>query len=224
MRHIPIQHELIPKSLSDAKIKGFTFGEYSASEEGHELRQHKAVEQGGLCGYCECKLTDEKGQLPKNAAHLDHFYQQARHPEKIFDWENLILSCLDKNTCGFYKDKQKQYVTTDIINPHEEDPRLYITFVQSGNYGMRAAVVSTLAQAERERAEKTIKALQLNDKRLLAQRCSAWYASKQEIDGLLVEAASEDWEELVDMVLRELESREFPSTLIANAKSVLGLT
>lgn len=224
MRPIPIQCNLMPSSLAEAKATGLTYSEYSVSEKGDELRRLKAVEQGGLCGYCECKLTDEGGVLPKKVAHIDHFYQQSRYPKKIFDWENMVLSCEDANTCGRYKDRQKKYAAIDIINPHVENPRKYITFVQSSKFRMRAVAVSTLNPEERERAEHTIDALQLNDQRLLTQRSIAWVASKQVVDCFVDEPQTEEWYELVYLMLQDMENREFPSTLQANAKAILGLS
>ena len=76
-----------------------------------EITKKLLKSQGSLCCYCECRID-------KNNLHREHFYERHDYPTKIYDYENMILSCqgdteninIDKNiireenfTCGHKK-------------------------------------------------------------------------------------------------------------------------
>lgn len=238
MKHIPIQKNLIPKSLERAKKANSSWKNYSKSEDGKELRQLKAQEQKGLCGYCECRLTDQENFLQPGSAHIDHFYQRKRCPQLTFSWDNMVLSCIKEDSCGRYKDKntkdRKRIPSEKLINLHQEDPRKYITFIclpknsqqGQGFYRLIAQPVPGLADQDKQKAENTIKALNLNLPRLSTLRHDAWCKHQGEIEELcsLFEKNDIDEEvlkECVQELLEEIEKEEYPSALLACAKAEL---
>ena len=59
-------------------------GTYSKSR----LRAHLLEEQHHICCYCGVRIT-----LNKNNTVLEHLYPKAKYREKVFDYDNLLLSC-----------------------------------------------------------------------------------------------------------------------------------
>ena len=70
-----------------------------------ELRQHLMREQDHLCAYCERKLDDSN-------THIEHIEPQSRHPEKRFDYGNLIASCDGGRACASVSE-QSAYADLD---------------------------------------------------------------------------------------------------------------
>ena len=156
MKRIPLQPVLAPHSLSHARKQNFDWSTYSCSSEGHQLRQAKAKEQQNFCGYCECRLTNDEGELSRGSSHIDHFFPRhkgpAQQPSSTFDWGNMILSCTCNNTCGIYKDRQS-IPASDIIDPHHEDPRTFFTFVIEGERYVSVQPMTALDSQRLEKAE-----------------------------------------------------------------------
>lgn len=230
MKHILLKPDLAPLSLSRARERGLEWDTYSHSDDGHQLRQAKAAEQQNFCGYCECHLTDDEGVLSRGVSHIDHFFPRhkgtARRPDLIFDWSNMVLSCMCRKTCGFYKDRQKT-PASDIIDPHNEDPRTFFTFVMEDNRYLSALPITTLDSQGFKKAENTIEALQLNVQRLRLARHTALHVHKQEIDLLITEfqrSASDEFailQQLAQELIDLLELKPFSSALVAYATAEL---
>lgn len=234
MKRIPIQKDLIPKSLEKAEKANSSWGKYSQSEDGKELRQLKAQEQKGLCGYCECRLADDENALQTAPAHIDHFYQRKRCPQLTFSWDNMVLSCMKEASCGRYKDRQG-IPSENLINPHQEDPREYITFIclpknsQMGQDScqVKAIFIPDLSGQDKQRAENTIQAFNLNSPQLTKFRCWTWLKYRDEFEAL--KSLFEDKDGINNEVLKEearnllaeIEKEEYPSTLLACAKAEL---
>lgn len=230
MRHLPLRNELIPDSLEKAAKQKppVSWETFSTSEDGKELRRLKAEEQQGLCAYCECRLTDATGKLPTGVAHIDHFYQRSRFPKLCFQWNNMLLSCMKKDSCGFYKDQQNEFPLTDLIDPHREDPRQSITFVCIAKRLMEATVVPESEPAVQERAQKTIRVLRLNAQRLSIARRMALWKYHDEIEALnqLLSVASDakdigDLQQGAQQILCSMQHDAYPSALLAYARSEL---
>ncbi len=246
MRKIHLLSALAPRGLSRARRDNVSWEEFSQSEEGHALRQAKCDEQKGLCGYCECSLADADGALPKGAAHIDHFSPRNRHPnphpELTYEWGNMVLSCMCPETCGKYKDGKSQKIpTSELLNPHVDDPRHYIRFVCANGAdsqsvpseeqdieagaGLWAVPAPGLSEEELLKAQKTIDAFNLNQQDLLWRRTNEVWKYKPEIDVLSNDLQQQDGELLavaIDEDLPALRSKledvPFCSAMQAYAK------
>lgn len=230
MKRIHLQPVLAPHSLSRAHQQNLDWSSYSCSAEGHRLRQAKAVEQQNFCGDCECRLTDDAGELSRGISHIDHFFPRhkgpAQQPSFTFDWGNMILSCTCNNTCGIYKDRQR-IPAFDIIDPHHEDPRTFFTFVLEGKRYVNVQPITALDSQRFEKAEKTIEALNLNFQKLQVARYCALLAHKEEIEILAeqfhhpVSNESDTLRQLAQELMASFESEPFSSTLVAYATAEL---
>ena len=130
-----------------------------------ECREQLLDEQEHLSGYTEKPLA-AKG------IHVDHYRRQAlfNSGQYIFGWSNLIADehadygadCKDSivKNCADY-DK--------LINPVEEDPHRYLTYVDEG----LVVPQNDLTYAEREKAEYTIETFNLKHKLLVEKRRAA---------------------------------------------------
>ncbi|OCG25484.1 hypothetical protein A9G11_02345 [Gilliamella sp. wkB108] len=101
------------------------------------------------CAYCECQL-----QLEDSYMEVEHFKCKSLYPESVIDWDNLLPSCKRCNN----KKSSLNVVTTPIINPYEEDPKLYLSIE---NYYLYAK------GGEDSKGQRTIDYLDLNDERLV---------------------------------------------------------
>lgn len=86
-------------------------------------------EQDCLCGYSEIPIEPENTE-----SHIDHFVKQEYDSNKIFDWNNLIVSTIDEDFGGKYKDNTYKIKNSDyphIFNPVIDDMSQFIEY--SGN-------------------------------------------------------------------------------------------
>lgn len=107
--------------------------------------------QGARCAYCERAL---------GRAHVDHFEQQSRRPQLTFAWDNLFRSCMNDDSCGRHKDRQK-YAPADLIKPDVDDPEHFFRFKSDGSI----AVLQGLSAADSKRAHETLRILSLDAER-----------------------------------------------------------
>ena len=119
-------------------------------------------EQDCLCGYSEIVLED-------TASHIDHYYKRDLFPKKIFDWNNLIVSTIDEDFGGKYKDntyKIKAEEYQEMFNPVCEDMSQFIGFSGNGEIipldGLSDGIVN--------KVKKTIAVFNLNCKSLKDRR------------------------------------------------------
>lgn len=113
-------------------------------------------EQDCLCGYSEIPLEAEN-----TSSHIDHFVKQDINNKMIFDWNNLVVSTVDEDFGGKYKDNtykinKDEYV--QIFNPVVDDMSLFIEY-----YGDGSIVPSTgIDEKNYNKVDKTIKVFNLN--------------------------------------------------------------
>ncbi|EPL1951887.1 TPA: TIGR02646 family protein [Citrobacter freundii] len=128
--------------------------------------------QDGFCVYCE--KNAQKGD-----GHIEHFFHKGeddsgQYPFKhlTFDWNNLFGCCNSKEHCGHYKDqklpggKHRVYDPLKLIKSDKENPEDYFNFSASGNI----LVKNMLTSEKRDKAEETIKALNLTAPSLVSSR------------------------------------------------------
>ena len=114
--------------------------------------------QNGRCAYCEAILSDDK--------HIEHFRpRNAGHghqgfPQKMFDWDNLFLSCTAHDHCGQFKDSGKpgSYSPDDLLNPCIDHPERMLCFKSSGE----VCAGNGLSVIDQKKAETSIRLLGLN--------------------------------------------------------------
>lgn len=86
-----------------------------------EVRKELKKAQNNLCAYCEVVLT--------NATRIDHFKPKKLNYALTFDWDNLVLSCDEKDSC----DNKKGGKFEDYwVNPYSTDPVGMFKFYSDG--------------------------------------------------------------------------------------------
>ncbi len=86
-----------------------------------KVRKQLESTQNNLCAYCENSLG--------KAGHIDHFKPKSLDRKVTFDWENLIVSCCERNSCG---EKKGEYYRSYWVNPYLKDPSGLFRFYANG--------------------------------------------------------------------------------------------
>lgn len=148
------KHSNGPGNLSSAKLWK-RFRRSSARKETIEALMEM---QGAYCAYCEDQILDGN-------RHIDHFYPKSLYQEKIFDWDNLFLSCGNDHSthCGHGKGDKDPI---NIIKPDRDNPVDYFAYNAGGEVFAR----EDISQEMQERAKNTISLLVLNDPLLRDKR------------------------------------------------------
>lgn len=235
MKHINLRSEDFPdevrilrryarKNVSRSQKGGVSWDELSHAER-DALHRAKAAEQHGFCGYCECRLVDEHSMPLPGKIHIDHFLQRSKYPDRTWDWNNLVLSCNSENHCGKYKDKQGGIPAEKIIDLHSdtEDPREMIVFVEE-THGCGSRTIQARAVACDERANNTIKALNLNDRKLAETRWLHFLGYKPALDEIknAAEHSNGRAREEMKKLIRDIEREPYSSALLCCVRSALG--
>lgn len=121
-------------------------------------------EQDCLCGYSEIPLDEEN-----TSSHIDHFVKRDYDHSKIFDWDNLVVSAIDEDYGGKYKDntyKIKQNEYAQIFNPTKDDMGQYIEYLRDGRIAPRDGIQDAI----NDKILKTIEVFNLNCRSLKNRR------------------------------------------------------
>ncbi len=119
-------------------------------------------EQSSLCIYCEKIVND----YPKDC-HIDHYKKRSFFPNETLNYENLLISCSNKNRCAKYKDmriKEEDYLK--FIDPVIENPENFLEYTFYGELQPKG----DLNEINKHKAVFTIEILNLNDKSLVEER------------------------------------------------------
>lgn len=123
----------------------------------YNMRLHILLyEQDCLCGYSEIPLDAEN-----TSSHIDHFVKRNYDHSKIFDWDNLVVSAIDEDYGGKYKDntyKIKQNEYAQIFNPTKDDMGQYIEYLRDGRIAPRDGIQDAI----NDKILKTIEVFNLN--------------------------------------------------------------
>lgn len=125
-----------------------------------KLKEHVILEEQNMyCPYCEKVIEDT------DDCHIEHIMCRDLYPHKFQEYDNLIVSCNGKNSCGSFK---KNNYCKDFINPVIDNPKEYLTYdISSGE------VIPRFSEGEKyEKAEYTIKILNLNHNNLVQARAT----------------------------------------------------
>lgn len=131
----------------------------------YNMRLHILLyEQDCLCGYSEIPLDAEN-----TSSHIDHFVKRDYDHSKIFDWNNLVVSAIDEDYGGKFKDntyKIKQNEYAQIFNPTKDDMGQYIEYLRDGRIAPRDGIQDAI----NDKILKTIEVFNLNCRSLKNRR------------------------------------------------------
>ena len=131
----------------------------------YNMRLHILLyEQDCLCGYSEIPLDEEN-----TSSHIDHFVKRDYDHSKIFDWDNLVVSAIDEDYGGKYKDntyKIKQNEYAQVFNPTKDDMGQYIEYLRDGRIAPRDGIQDAI----NDKILKTIEVFNLNCRSLKNRR------------------------------------------------------
>jgi uncharacterized protein (TIGR02646 family) len=131
MKHINKQKE--PQQFIDWKNMANedwqpSFNSLRGSPTGYIVKCSLIKEQGGLCCYCESKITEDD-------SHFEHFRPQTQFKNLVLDYGNLHCSCIKepkKETdihCGHFK---WEHFDEKLISPLEPDCESHFIFGSNG--------------------------------------------------------------------------------------------
>lgn len=108
------------------------------------------LEQEEYCPYCEKRIYDNEG-------HIEHIKPRDLYPKEFQNYNNLIVSCDEKNSCGKYKGNN---YSNNLINPVIDDPDEYFDY----NIASGEIIPKNNDESSKEyiRAIYTIETLNLN--------------------------------------------------------------
>lgn len=109
------------------------------------------IEQNEYCPYCEKRIYDN------NDGHIEHIKPRDYYPKEFQNYDNLLVSCNQKNSCGMYK---KNKYDDKFINPVVDNPKIYFSYnIANGEVIPKS---NNRHSNEYKRAIYTIEALNLN--------------------------------------------------------------
>ena len=109
-------------------------------------------EQSKCCPYCEKSIYNI------NEGHIEHIKPRDLFPNIFQEYNNLIVSCNEKNSCGSVK--QNKY-SKEFINPVTENPKGFLTYNLAS--GEIVPIYKDEEDIRNKRAVYTIKILNLNN-------------------------------------------------------------
>ncbi len=182
-----------------------------------EIERKLFQSQGNICCYCECEI-DKKNK------HIEHFHERNDKPTKIYDYENMLLSCEgDKNaelekidginnaklkrkeniSCGH--NKSESYHNNEktnydlLLNPIDVETSKLFLYTDLGE----VEPSNDCSKLEVEKAKYTIKRLNLDCEKLNIRRENQILFFMKEINNL----SNEEQEIIVKKIL-DLSKRE----------------
>jgi len=162
------------------------------------------------CAYCECAIKTDKDN---SNSHIEHFRQRrsSSHPQGTFLWSNLFGSCNRQDSCGKHKDELPAYNHQDLIKMDVEDPEHFLEILPDGN----VIPVNGLSQAERHRAEETIRIFNLNGslRQMRETAIKGYIQTAEELAGYAEEFDEADWLPLLQEELDRIKDLPFTTAI-----------
>ncbi len=122
-----------------------------------KLRNHILTnEQEKMCVYCEKKISSDSSK-----SNIDHFRTRNTHPHLTLLYDNLFVSCNNKNHCSSKKDNSglANNDFSNLINPIDDDIENNFSFTTFGEL-----------TGKNEKAKFTIDVFGLNNRSLVEER------------------------------------------------------
>lgn len=147
-----------------------------------EIKEHILIgEQNMYCPYCERVIDDI------DDSHIEHIMPKDLYPNKFQDYDNLLVSCNDKLSCGKIKDNN---YSNDFINPVIENPIDYLEYdIKTGE--IKPIHINGMLH---DKAKYTIEILNLNNYKLVQARKTFL----EQIDYMIGESRKEYLEYLIE--------------------------
>lgn len=136
-----------------------SWADYNKDDIRNEIKKNILVlEQDKYCPYCEKSICDNEG-------HIEHIMPRHLYPKEFQNYNNLIVSCDEKNSCGKYKGNN---YNDNLINPVIDDPAKYFDY----NIASGEIIPKNNDESSKEyiRAIYTIETLNLNSYELKEAR------------------------------------------------------
>ncbi len=211
--------ELLRKCVAADEPYNIKAAVYAAPDVKDQLK----TDQHGKCAYCERYFNGDYGAV-------EHFRPKAAYQQGpgapickpgyywlAYDWQNLLYSCSECNTgCKrnlfpLADDAQRNIASEDIdkeqpmlLNPAKDEIGDFIEF-------HRHMIVAKNSAPSKDKAEKTIGLLRLNDRRdLVARRKGVWetYQTLCKIREIAELRGDEDEVEGIESIIAGMQSEE----------------
>ncbi|WP_252231353.1 retron system putative HNH endonuclease [Clostridium sp. ZBS15] len=151
---LKVNKEQEPNFLLEYKKKYSpkSWNDYNNDDIKTKIKENVLVmEQDEYCPYCEKRIYDN------NDGHIEHIKPRDHYPKEFQNYDNLLVSCNQKNSCGTYKKNKYDY---KFINPVIDNPKHYFDYnIANGEIIPRSNDENS---TEYMRAIYTIEVLNLN--------------------------------------------------------------
>ena len=159
---LKVNKEKEPNFLLEYKKKYTpkSWADYNKNDIRNKIKENILItEQETYCPYCEKRIyTNDDG-------HIEHIRPRDLFPKEFQTYDNIIVSCNEKNSCGINK---KNNYDDKFINPVIDDPKEYLYYsIANGEI-----IPKSIDENSHEylRARYTIDALNLNSYELKEAR------------------------------------------------------
>lgn len=153
-----------PEFLLEFKRKNSpkTWNDYNKDNIKEQIKENILVlEQDEYCHYCEKRIYENED------GHIEHIKPRDLYPQEFQNYDNLIISCNEKNSCGSYKGNKYD---NNFINPVIDNPQEYFDYnIASGEIIPKYTNEESIEYA---RARYTIDRLNLNSYELKSARAN----------------------------------------------------
>lgn len=119
---LKVNKEQEPNFLLEYKKKYSpkSWNDYNKDDIKTKIKENVLVmEQDEYCPYCEKRIYDN------NDGHIEHIKPRDHYPKEFQNYDNLLVSCNEKNSCGGYK---KNKYDDKFINPVIDNPKHYFDY------------------------------------------------------------------------------------------------
>jgi len=148
-----------------------------------DIRKACYKQQHGLCAYTELSL--DNAEL---GCHLEHIAPRSNYPERTFIPHNIILSIMSDIQSGALQlhekfgghHKSEEYADDWFISPFNRDCATFFKYHLNG----LVAASTTLRASDQNKADKTIRVLNLNADYLVERRRECLRALAEQVQAL----------------------------------------
>lgn len=176
-QNVQLDQEIVNKGVPDTEEQASS--RWSKFKGKTELSRQLLAQQYGLCCYSELNLTDLA--IESNiGTHIEHEKPKRLFPDRTFDYGNLLLCALASEDLNSFSKERRfgghyklgEYDEEKFVSPHDTNCRDY--FIYSSGSGEISPNLA-LPLNQQEKAQETIKLLNLNAPFLKAER-KQWLA------------------------------------------------
>lgn len=194
---LSIKKKLEPEFLLEFKRKNSpkTWDDYNNPDIKSKIKSYILEnEQNEYCPYCEKRI------YKSDEGHIEHIKPRDKFPQYFQEYENILVSCNEKDSCG--NSKENKY-SDNFINPVLENPKEYFTYNLAS--GEIVPIYKEDNSIKNKKATYTIEILNLNSYTLREAR-------KNLIE--ILEVYRENYDDYLEYLQYFLDDRHnFPSLI-----------